>query len=300
MFERLDLVAERYAQLQAEGCGLIEQCDGKEFFTKDRWSKEIGSGITRVLSDGGKIAKGALNFSRVTGDLNEGMSAALGVKAEKYGATGISSIFHGKNPFVPTIHMNVRYFAFDNGLEWFGGGIDLTPVYIDTRQAAAFHLRLKQVCDKYHPDFYPEFKSWADNYFFLKHRDETRGVGGIFFDRQQPGTDLDFDRWMDFTTELARLYPVLYSELVNSNADNPYSEKESEWQKIRWGRYAEFNLVYDRGTKFGLESGGNAESILISLPPDVKWKYQFTPDKGSREEQTQKFLRKGINWIEMG
>ena len=256
--------------LQEQACNKIEKSDGAGKFSKDSWEKDIGYGITRVLTRGNVIEKGAINFSKVAGPVSDKMAQALGVEAERFSATGISSIFHAKNPFVPTIHMNVRYFSMNNGVEWFGGGIDLTPIYVELEQARAFHKKLKEVCDKYHTSFYPDFKKWADDYFFLDHRNETRGVGGIFFDRQKPGEKINIDQWIQFTTELAQLYSGVYSELMKENEHRSYTEQNSFWQKIRWGRYVEFNLIYDRGTRFGLESGGNTESILISLPPDVK------------------------------
>ncbi len=290
-------IAALYKKLQAQVCNTMEKSDGGVKFSKDTWQKDIGYGITRVISRGNKIEKGAVNFSKVTGPVTDKMAQALEVKGERFSATGISSIFHAKNPFVPTIHMNVRYFTMNNGLEWFGGGIDLTPVYIDIGQTRAFHRRMKETCRKYHYSFYPDFKKWADDYFFLPHRNETRGVGGIFFDRMIPSEILDIEQWIQFTTELTELYPVLYSELLEKYGQKSFNDKNSFWQKIRWGRYTEFNLIYDRGTKFGLESGGNTESILISLPPDAKWEYNYIPEKDSEEEKTQQLLKKGIDWI---
>ena len=297
MNNHLDIISEEFEQLQEQGCAIIEECDGACAFSRDYWSKDIGFGTTRVLSEGKKIIKGALNYSKVRGPLSQNMSKALGVNAKEFAATGISSIFHARNPHVPSVHMNVRYFAFDNGLEWFGGGIDLTPVYIDVDQARYFHSRLKAMCDQHDSDFYPHFKKWADDYYFIKHRNETRGVGGIFFDRQQPTPQFNFQHWMNFASDLASLYPNLYQELVQQNHSKAYTTQNQEWQKIRWGRYAEFNLVYDRGTKFGLESKGNTESILISLPPEVKWEYQFQVKTNSKEAQTQELLKKDIDWV---
>ena len=297
MNHHLDKFSLRLEELQEQICSIIEKCDGSGRFTKDSWHKNIGSGITRVISGGDKIEKGAINFSKVSGPLNKRMSQALKVQAKTFSATGISSVFHCKNPFVPGIHMNVRYFSFNNGIEWFGGGIDLTPAYINVDEAKFFHGRLKELCDKYRPEFYPEFKKCADDYFFLEHRDETRGIGGIFFDRQQPSKEFDFKMWMQFTAELSGLYPVLFTGLIEKNSQKPYTKENKAWQNIRRGRYVEFNLIYDRGTKFGLESGGNTESILISMPPDAKWEYQYSVEPGSNEEKTQQLLKKGIDWI---
>lgn len=297
--KHIDKVSSKFEKLQEHTCNIIEKSDGTGIFIKDCWQKEVGEGITRVITSGDKIAKGAVNFSRVSGPLSKEMSKSLGIKGERFMATGISSIFHANNPFVPTIHMNVRYFRLDNGTEWFGGGIDLTPIYVDVEQVKNFHLQLKNICDKYDLSFYPHFKQWADDYFFSRHRNETRGVGGIFFDRQKPSETFDFEKWMNFTTNLAKAYPEIYTEMLAKNARKPYTEENTFWQKIRWGKYAEFNLLFDRGTRFGIESGGNTESILISLPPEVRWEYNFSPAKGSEEEQTQQFLKKNIDWINL-
>ncbi|MCF8308509.1 MAG: oxygen-dependent coproporphyrinogen oxidase [Bacteroidales bacterium] len=297
--QHIDKVSSKFEKLQEHACNIIEKSDGSGTFTKDSWQKDIGKGITRVITNGDKISKGAVNFSRVSGPLSKEMSKSLGIKGEHFTATGLSSIFHAVNPFVPTIHMNVRYFRLDNGTEWFGGGIDLTPIYVDVEQAKNFHLQLKNICDKYDSTFYPYFKKWADDYFYSKHRSETRGVGGIFFDRQKPSKTFDFEKWMSFTANLAEAYPEIYTEMLAKNARKPYTEKNIFWQKIRWAKYAEFNLLFDRGTRFGIESGGNTESILISLPPEVRWEYNYTPEKGSKEEQTQQFLKKNIDWINL-
>ena len=297
MLSQVDEIAQKFQEHQDFACSIIEQSDGSAKFSKDIWKKDIGFGVSRIISRGDKIEKGAINFSKVSGPANKKISDALGVEAKWFTATGISSIFHGNNPFIPTIHMNVRYFNLHNGIEWFGGGIDLTPVYIDIEQTKNFHSSLKEMCDRFDKDFYSEFKKWADDYFFLEHRNETRGVGGIFFDRQQPSADFDIDKWLKFVLELSELYPVLYKSLLETNSRRPYNEANKTWQKIRRGRYVEFNLIYDRGTKFGLESNGNTESILISLPSEAAWEYNFLPKAGSEEEKTQRLLKKGIDWI---
>ena len=290
-------IAKIYSELQERMCSLLERADGRGIFTRNPWTKKIGSGLTRVMSGGNIIEKAGLNFSHVSGPFTPAMKHILGEETNTYHATGISSILHAHNPFVPTIHMNVRYFALDNGVEWFGGGIDLTPTYIDPAQASRFHQKLKNICDKYNATFYPEFKAWADDYFFIKHRNETRGVGGIFFDRQKPTDTESLDQWIKFTSELAENYPLIYSELMQENGQLPFTEAHKTWQKLRRGRYVEFNLVYDRGTKFGLETGGNTESILVSLPSEVNWEYNHVPEQGSQEEKTQHLLKKGVDWI---
>ncbi|MEX0986724.1 MAG: oxygen-dependent coproporphyrinogen oxidase [Bacteroidales bacterium] len=290
-------IAELYSALQKKICTTLEEADGGEKFNSHPWEKSSGSGLTNVLQGGNIIEKAGVNFSHVSGPLTDGLKKILGEDAGFYAATGISSIIHAGNPFVPTIHMNVRYFALDNGVEWFGGGIDLTPSYIDTAQARQFHLRLKTICDKYNENFYPGFKEWADNYFYIEHRNETRGVGGIFFDRQKPDEKTDRQQWIGFTSELAEVYGFIYAGLMEANGGRKFTSKNSAWQKLRRGRYVEFNLVYDRGTKFGLESGGNIESILVSMPPEASWEFNQVPELNSQEERTLHLLKKGIDWI---
>lgn len=295
----VERIAKIYSDVHKKMCYVLEKADGKGEFKKYPWTKDIGSGLTRVMQKGNVIEKAGLNFSHVKGDFTPAMKHILGEEANTYQATGISSIIHAHNPFVPTIHMNIRYFALDSGVEWFGGGIDLTPMYVNVPQSVNFHTKLKIICDKYSSDFYPEFKRWADDYFFIKHRDETRGIGGIFFDRQKPSNPENLEQWISFTTELAENYPLMYTELMEKNAELPFSEEHKNWQKLRRGRYVEFNLVYDRGTKFGLETGGNTESILVSLPSDASWEFNHVPNKGSEEERTLSLLRKGVNWVNL-
>lgn len=293
--ERIRHIAATFSDVQEEICQSLEKADKKGKFEKDKWNKTIGGGTTRVIRNGNVIEKGAVNFSFVSGKLNSRMEKVLGEKADNYAATGISSILHAHNPWVPTIHMNVRYFALDNGVSWFGGGIDLTPSYIIIDEAKWFHEQLQAICDRFHPDFYSDFKTWADNYFFLPHRNETRGVGGIFFDRLKPGDKYSFETLFYFVLTQAQAYPKIYSEFMK-HSSKAYSEQESKWQALRRGRYVEFNLVNDRGTKFGLESNGNTESILVSMPANAGWEYNYIPKPGSLEEETQQLLKKGINW----
>ncbi len=296
--ERIRNIAETFSKVQEEICQSLEIADGKGKFAKDKWSKAIGGGTSRVIRNGNVIEKGAVNFSYVSGKLTGQMEKVLGEKAENYSATGISSILHAHNPWVPTIHMNVRYFALDNGVSWFGGGIDLTPSYIIIEEAKWFHEQIQAICDRFHPNFYADFKKWADDYFFLPHRNETRGVGGIFFDRLKPGDKYSFETLFEFAVTQAKAYPKIYSEFMKRSS-KPYSEKESKWQALRRGRYVEFNLVNDRGTKFGLESNGNTESILVSMPANAAWEYNYMPEPDSLEEKTQQLLKKEINWAEL-
>lgn len=291
-------VAEVYQTIQAKICHKLEEADGKAKFKIDNWSKEIGKGKTNALLDGDAIEKAAVNFSAVNGKVSKAMRIYLDIEEEEgFFATGISSIIHPRNPHVPITHMNVRYFQLDSGKAWFGGGIDLTPHYINKKEAAWFHLELKKLCDQFDVSFYPEYKEWADDYFYLPHRHETRGVGGVFFDHKEAETEDSFNQFFDFTCALAEAYPRLYIELLNKNRNRAFTEKEKQWQSLRRGRYVEFNLLFDRGTKFGLESNGRIESILLSMPPLASWEYDFQPEKGSREEETLSLLKKDVNWI---
>jgi coproporphyrinogen III oxidase len=292
-----DKIAESYHQLHQVITETIEKADGKGKFSQDEWSSKLGTGVVSVMNNGAVIEKGAVNFSYVKGKFTAGMEKVLGKKAGKYVATGISSILHPENPWVPVIHMNVRYFELDNGTKWFGGGIDLTPHIIEPEDAKWFHQSLKDICDHFDKDFYSEYKKWADDYFFLPHRNETRGIGGIFFDWLKPNTSDEFDKLFDFTRKLAERYPLLYSALMKKHSKRAYSQREKKWQALRRGRYVEFNLVYDRGTKFGLESGRNPEAILVSLPANAAWDYNYSLPVGGFEVETSKLLKKGIDWI---
>ena len=212
-------------------------------------------------------------------------------------ATGVSIVIHPVNPWVPIIHMNVRYFEMDNGVWWFGGGIDLTPHYIIDDDAKFFHQKLKSVCDKFSLEYYSRFKTWADNYFFIKHRNETRGIGGIFFDRLSVKENLSKRQLFDFIIEVGNSFAPIYVELINRNKDKYYSSNEKTWQLMRRGRYVEFNLVYDKGTQFGLQTNGRIESILMSLPETASWKYNYQAIPDSAESITLSKLVKGINWV---
>lgn len=290
-------IASIYSDLQQKMCRQLEAGDGKAKFLEVSWTKEIGSGLTCVMKNGNVIEKAGLNFSHVEGNFSTKMEAILGMKAKRYSATGISSIIHPNNPLMPIIHMNVRFFELDNGTYWFGGGIDLTPHFIQKEEAAWFHQILFDICNKYDKDFYPKYKAWADDYFFLKHRNETRGVGGIFFDRIQPKSESEFNNFLNFTIDLAKAYPNIYCDIMEKKRDLSFNESQKQWQNLRRGRYVEFNLIHDRGTKFGLESGGNTESILVSMPPLAEWEYDYHPTSGTPEFETQELLKKGIDWL---
>ena len=295
--KKIENIAETYKNIQQEICKVIEIADGSGKFSHSPWKKEIGSGMTSVIQNGNIIEKGAVNFSQVTGNFTPKMEKLLGESARFYSATGISSILHPKNPWVPIIHMNVRYFALDNGISWFGGGIDLTPHIIEPFEARAFHHSLKNICDHFDNSFYPEFKKWADDYYFLPHREETRGAGGLFFDRLKFEYQADFEKLFQFTVSLAKEYPKIYAGFMKNNGSRKYTEREKKWQALRRGRYVEFNLIYDRGTRFGLESGGNTESILVSLPSNASWEYNYSAVQGGFEEKTLQLLKKNIDWI---
>ncbi|WP_199138098.1 oxygen-dependent coproporphyrinogen oxidase [Pedobacter sp. ASV12] len=294
-----DEVAAAYQQIQDSICEGLVQADGRAKFEEELWQREGGGGgRTRVMQGGNVIEKGGVNFSAVHGKLPEAVKKAFKVANDDFFATGVSIVMHPENPFVPIIHMNIRYFEMDEQTRWFGGGIDLTPHYIIPTDARFFHHRLKQTCDEFDSSFYPKFKAHADDYFFIKHREETRGVGGIFYDRLKPeNTSLNFKQLLDFSLAVGNTFIPVYSELIDRNRDKAYNDHQKEWQYLRRSRYAEFNLVYDAGTKFGLETNGRIESILMSLPPTAKWNYNPQILAGSEEEQTKNLLKKGIDWV---
>lgn len=295
----IDEIAQVYSELQKLICRSLEKADGKAEFEEDKWANSIGFGSTCTIRSKHVIEKGGVNFSFVRGDYTPRMEQIIGEKASSYAATGISSIMHPVSPHLPIIHMNVRFFSLDNGTRWFGGGIDLSPHYIDVVEAGNFHRQLRKICDCYSNDFYPRFKNWADDYFFIPHRNETRGVGGIFFDRLKPDANISLEQLFGFTRDLAEAYPVLYGDIAKEKQAIPFNASQKAWQELRRGRYVEFNLVYDRGTKFGFESNGNAESILISLPSTAAWEYKYQVTEDSAEKATLQLLRKDIDWINL-
>lgn len=298
MFSK-ERASEFFMQLQNDICNALEQADGKAKFHEDKWERNGGGGgITRVMQHGNVIEKGGVNFSAVFGQLPENIKKALKVEEENFFATGVSIVMHPHNPFVPIIHMNVRYFELSENTRWFGGGIDLTPHYIDLEQAKYFHLQMKNTCDKFDKSYYPKFKQWADEYFFIKHRAEARGIGGIFFDRLSDKTEnKPIEEIFDFVKAVGEAFAPTYTYLIAINKDKPYTNRHKDWQLIRRGRYVEFNLVYDKGTKFGLDTQGRIESILMSLPLQAGWPYNFVPSPGSEEEFTVKLLKNPMNWI---
>jgi coproporphyrinogen III oxidase len=293
-----EYIAEEFKQIQDYICQQLEQADGKALFNEDLWKREEGGGgRSRIIKNGDVLEKGGVGFSAVHGKTPEKILQALALPEADFFATGVSIVLHPHNPHVPIIHMNIRYFEMSNGTYWFGGGIDLTPHYIVKEDAQFFHQHLKKHADKYHPEFYSTFKKWADDYFYIPHRNETRGIGGIFFDHlNESKYGLTKEQAFDFVKETGKLFTELYVPLMKKNSALPYDPQEKQWQKIRRGRYVEFNLVYDKGTKFGLDTNGRTESILMSMPPEASWEYDFRPSEGSKEQQTLALLKKGIDW----
>ncbi len=287
--------------LQQRIVAALEALDGKPF-REDRWLRsEGGGGISRVIEEGGIFERGGVNFSHVEGaGLPASASASRPELAGRaFAAMGVSLVLHPRNPYCPTAHMNVRFFvATKEAAEpvwWFGGGMDLTPYYGFAEDARHFHRTCKDALDPYGAAHHPKFKAWCDRYFFLKHRNEPRGVGGVFFDDlNQP----DFETCFGLARSVGDHFIDAYRPIVLRRKDTPYAERERDFQAYRRGRYVEFNLVYDRGTLFGLQSGGRTEAILMSLPPVVKWRYDWKPEPGSEEEKLYREFLVAKDWIE--
>jgi coproporphyrinogen III oxidase len=294
-------IADYFKNLQDNICQALETTDGKGKFVQDLWQHHSGGGgRTRLIQQGNIIEKGGVNFSAVEGETSEALMKQLNLSEKaNYFATGVSIVMHPESPMVPIIHMNIRYFEMSNGIWWFGGGIDLTPHYVVEEDARWFHQQLKNACDRFNPEYYPKFKAWADDYFFIKHRNETRGVGGIFYDylKSDSNSLADKESIFEFTKAIGESFAPIYTHLMDKNKNIASNENEKKWQMLRRGRYVEFNLVWDRGTKFGLETNGRTESILMSLPPIAHWEYDFKPETGSEEEKTLGLLKKGIDWV---
>ena len=289
-----------FRQLQDSICAQLSELDGGNTFTEDSWERPGGGGGRARVLLGDGIEKGGVNFSAVHGELPPAAAASLHVEEGQthFYATGVSIVLHPRNVHVPIIHMNVRYFELEGGQTyWFGGGIDLTPHYVVPEDAHFFHAQLRATCDRFDESYYPRFKTWADDYFFLPHRDETRGIGGIFFDRLQPAAERKSKRQLfDFTAAVGETFCPTYIPLHLRSRKKEVTAEQQRWQQLRRGRYVEFNLVWDRGTKFGLTTNGRTESILMSLPPLAGWTYDYRPDPGSPEAETQELLRKGVDW----
>ncbi|XP_061739053.1 oxygen-dependent coproporphyrinogen-III oxidase, mitochondrial [Nerophis ophidion] len=295
-------------ETQADFCKALQEVDGGTFQV-DRWErKEGGGGISCVMQDGEVFEKAGVNVSVVSGHLTEEAARQMRSRGKvlkgkdgklPFCAMGVSSVIHPKNPHIPTVHFNYRYFEIEeeDGSKqwWFGGGTDLTPIYLDEDDAFHFHNTLKQACDKHHPRFYPDFKEWCDRYFYIRHRGETRGIGGIFFD------DLDApdqETAFSFVKSCAGTVVPCFLPIVHKHLRQPFSEQEKAWQQVRRGRYVEFNLVYDRGVKFGLATpGSRIESILMSLPLTARWEYMHEPDLGTPEANMLQVLRNPKDWV---
>ena len=293
-------VKDYFLELQDSIVSRLEQLDGKPF-RSDAWEKpQGGGGISRLLEEGNLLERGGVNFSHVHGDkLPPSASASRPeIAGRSFEAMGVSLVLHPRNPFVPTVHMNVRFFvAAKAGAEpvwWFGGGMDLTPYYGFKEDCIHFHGVCKQSLDPFGTDVHQKYKEWCDHYFFLKHRNEPRGIGGVFFDDL---SDPDFDTCFALTRSVGDHFLDAYVPIVEKRRDHEYGERERDFQAYRRGRYVEFNLVFDRGTLFGLQSGGRTESILMSLPPIVKWRYDWKPEPGSREAALYDNFLTGKNWI---
>lgn len=289
-----------FKALQTAICNQLEVIDGSEQFHADTWERtEGGGGISKVITKGNVIEKGGVNFSEVSGATPEKILKALQLSEADFFATGVSIVLHPKNPWMPIIHMNIRYFEMSNGTYWFGGGIDLTPHYVSPEDGAFIHSKLSEVCHQFDPNYYARFKKWADDYFYIKHRNETRGVGGIFFDRlnaEQENTTID--KLWEFVKAVGQSFVPIYKHYADKYAEKPYNQTNLDWQRLRRGRYVEFNLVWDKGTKFGLDTNGRTESILMSLPPDCSWVYDYKTAEGSLEHETLKWLKKDIDWLQ--
>jgi coproporphyrinogen III oxidase len=288
--------------LQDQICSGLEAADGSAMFEEDNWKRDGGGGgRTRVIADGDVIEKGGVNTSVVFGKLGEMAMKQLKVDYEDFFACGLSLVIHPKSPMVPTIHMNVRYFEiyddqgdYVNG--WFGGGTDLTPYYLDKEDAKFFHTSLKAACDPFGKELYPEYKDKCDKYFYNSHRGETRGIGGVFFDYLKPTAEKTSEDWMQMTQSVGDSFLPIYSKIIATHKEETYTPEQKVWQEIRRGRYVEFNLLHDRGTHFGIKTNGRTESVLMSLPPTVRWEYMHEPERGSREAELVENL-KAVDWV---
>lgn len=290
-------------QLQDQICNGLENIDGKSKFVEDLWQRpEGGGGRTRVIENGTVFEKGGVNISAVHGKLPDTMQKMFGVGEADFFACGLSLVIHPKNPMVPTVHANWRYFEMydEKGNvinQWFGGGQDLTPYYLFEEDAKHFHQTCKTACDKHNPEFYSNYKKKCDDYFWNTHRNEARGIGGLFFDYLKEDETMKMEDWYNFITEVGNSFLDAYVPIVERRKDLPFTEANRTWQEIRRGRYVEFNLVHDKGTLFGLKTNGRIESILMSLPPHVQWVYNHQPEVGSEEEKLLKILAKPKSWI---
>ena len=292
----IQAVKDYLLQLQDGICAKLEGVDGRARFVEDAWER----GRSRVITDGAVIEKGGVNFSHVAGDNMPGSASAHRpeLAGRSYQAMGVSLVIHPENPYVPTSHANVRFFVAEKAGEdpvwWFGGGFDLTPYYPFEEDCKHWHQTAHDACEPFGEDVYPRYKKWCDEYFYLKHRDETRGVGGLFFDDLNEG---GFDQSFAFMRSVGDAFVPAYLPIVERRQAMSWGERERDFQLYRRGRYVEFNLVFDRGTLFGLQSGGRTESILMSLPPLARWEYNWQPQAGSPEADLYEHYLKPRNWL---
>ncbi|AEE19037.1 oxygen-dependent coproporphyrinogen oxidase [Dokdonia sp. 4H-3-7-5] len=289
--------------LQDQITSTLEQLDGKASFQEDNWKRpEGGGGRTRVIENGNIFEKGGVNTSQVHGELPEAMQKYFGVKDANFFACGLSLVLHPSSPMVPTVHANWRYFEMYDSEgnivdQWFGGGQDLTPYYLFDEDATHFHQTCKTACDAHDADFYPKYKARCDEYFYNAHRNEGRGIGGLFFDYCKATEERSMQDWYNFVTTVGDSFLEAYAPIVERRKDTAFAKEQKDWQEVRRGRYVEFNLVHDKGTLFGLKTNGRIESILMSLPPVVQWKYDHHPAPGSEEERLIKVLQEPKEWV---
>lgn len=281
----------------------IEKIDTASKFNEDIWKRtEGGGGRTRVIENGAVFEKGGVNISAVYGELPTVLRKQFNVEEGDFYACGLSLVLHPKNPMVPTVHANWRYFEMYDSkgnivTQWFGGGQDLTPYYLFNEDAIHFHTICKNVCDQYNQEFYPMFKKNCDEYFWNTHRKEARGIGGLFFDYLKQTDQFSIQDRFNFVTAVGDSFLESYVPILEKRKNITYQKSHKNWQEIRRGRYVEFNLVHDRGTLFGLKTKGRIESILMSLPPTVQWKYNYNPDVNSEEEKLIKVLTNPVDWV---
>jgi|TARA_Y100000385_G_scaffold33841_1_gene31749 coproporphyrinogen III oxidase len=281
----------------------IEAIDCGATFKQDLWERpQGGGGRTRIIENGTVFEKGGVNTSEVFGELPKSMQTYFGVKEANFFACGLSLVLHPLNPMVPTVHANWRYFEMYDKQgslidQWFGGGQDLTPYYLFEEDAIHFHKTCKAACDIHNPLFYPKYKARCDDYFYNPHREEARGVGGLFFDYCKKSPQMQIKDWFNFVTQIGNSFLDAYTPIVEKRKELPYTQAHKDWQEVRRGRYVEFNLVHDKGTLFGLKTNGRIESILMSLPPRVQWRYNHQPEAGSEEEKLIKVLKNPVNWV---
>ncbi|MEO7446113.1 MAG: oxygen-dependent coproporphyrinogen oxidase [Ferruginibacter sp.] len=292
-------------RLQDNICAALELEDGKATFQEDSWVREEGGGgKTRVVASGNVFEKGGVNTSVVFGKVTDNMRRMLSIDSDTWFAAGISIVLHPLNPFVPTVHCNYRMFelydiAGNLADRWFGGGTDLTPYYLFEEDARHFHNSYKQTCDAFEEGFYPKYKKQCDDYFVNTHRDnERRGIGGIFYDHERTNEHYDATFWIRFGQACGENFIPSYLPIVSRRRNTAYDEKNIYWQELRRGRYVEFNLLHDRGTIFGLKTGGRTESILMSLPPRVRFDYNYQPAHGSAEEKLENICKAPLDWAE--